>query len=90
MKTKMFTVYDSKAQAYMMPFFMNSRGEALRAWQDLCNDEKTQFGKHPEDFTLFEIGEYDQETGKITQTTAFISLGTALEFKKQKNLGPNV
>lgn len=82
MMLKIFTTYDSKAEAYLQPFFLPSRGEAIRAWQDVVNDQKTQFNKYPEDFTLFELGEFDSRSGTITTNTK-ISLGNAIEFKKQ-------
>lgn len=81
--SKMFSVYDSKVGTYLRPFTMLTKGEATRAWSDLVNDEKTQFAKHPEDYTLFELGEWDDEKGIVINHPAPISLGTALEFKKQ-------
>lgn len=80
MKLKIYSVYDAKLEAYMQPFFMQTRGQALRAFTDTCNDTNTQFSKHPEDFTLFELGEYDDESGLFTNLEAKISLGTALEL----------
>jgi len=82
MKVKIFTTYDSKAEAYLQPFFMRSRGEALRGWETICNDPNSQFHKHPSDFTLFEIGEYDEQTGTIETYPAKCALGLALEFVK--------
>lgn len=82
MKLKVFTVYDSKIEAYMQPFYMQSKGQAIRAWSDTIQDEKTQFNKHPEDFTLFEIADYDEKSGKFENYLAPISLGTALELKQ--------
>lgn len=78
---KVYAVFDSAVGAYMQPFFMQSKGAALRAWLEAANDEKTQFHKHPGDFTLFELGEYDELTGTFTNHTAKMSLGTALEHK---------
>lgn len=80
MKLKIFAVYDSAVGAYMQPFFMQSKGQAIRAWQDTINDSKTQFHAHPSDFTLFELGEYDDENGTFTNLPAKLSLGTALEL----------
>jgi len=82
MKLKLFTVYDSKIGAFAQPFFMQSKGQALRSWMDVVNDKSTQFCKHPEDFTLFEIAEYDDSNGKFENLPAPISLGTALEVHK--------
>lgn len=90
MTLKIFTAYDSKVEAYLQPFFMRSRGEALRAWTELANNPEHLFAKHPADYTLFEVGEYDDTTGKLTPLTAYINLGTALEFKRLTDDTKNV
>lgn len=76
---KIFTVYDSKSEAYLQPFFMQSKGAAVRAFSDLANDKAHTFGKHPEDYVLFEIGSYDEFTAAIV-SHAPVSLGVAVEF----------
>lgn len=81
MKLKIFTIYDSKATAYLQPFFMATTGQAIRAFTDATNDSKTQFYAHPEDFTLFEVGLYDDTTARSTNLGTIKSLGTALELK---------
>lgn len=82
MLLKMFCVFDSKIGAYMQPFFLRSKGEALRSFTEAVNDPKTSFFKHPGDYTLFEIGEYSEETGKCVSYAVLQSLGTAIEFLK--------
>ena len=82
MTLKAFAIYDSKAELYLQPFFMRSRGEALRAWTDSVNDEKAPFHRYPADYTLFEIGTYDESSGKMTAITNQ-SLGNAVEFKTE-------
>lgn len=77
---KVYTVYDSKAEAYLNPFHMNTNGEALRAWKAAVKDPQTNFNKFPSDFTLFEIGTYDSNTGSYEMFPAKVSLGTALEW----------
>nr|UXQ88150.1 MAG: nonstructural protein [Microvirus sp.] len=67
MKHNIFAVYDSKGQSYTTPFFDHAPGRALRTFADCCNDDGHQFGKHPSDYTLFDLGQYDDETGTITQ-----------------------
>lgn len=88
MVQKIFNVYDCKAEHYNNPFFLRTRGEALRGFQEVCNDPQSQISKYPADFTLFEIGEYDQVTGKISLHVAPVSLGTGVEFKKASNSIP--
>jgi len=77
---KMFTVYDSKAEAYMQPFFAKSTGEALRSFSDTCQDKNHIFAKHPEDFTLFELGTWDEQTSDFVIYESKKSLGIALEY----------
>ena len=84
-KLKVFAVRDSKAEAYMNPFFMRSRGEALRAFVSGVNDPQTQLCKFPADFTLFEIGEFDEESGDLVMLpTGKVSLGLALSSSKRR------
>jgi len=82
---KIFTVYDSKTELFMQPFFMPTTGQALRSFEDTCNDESTLFAKHPADFTLFEIGTYDDTNCAIVKHDAMVNLGTALEYVQKQN-----
>lgn len=82
MKMFIYCVYDSKAEAYMQPFFMQTKGQAIRGFDDVCNDASTQFYKHPADFTLFELGSFDDSNGHIETYLAPVAIGNALEFKK--------
>lgn len=61
-----FTVHDSKAQAYLPPFNLPTKEMAVRTFSDTVNDSKHPFGKHPADYTLFHIGTFDDDTGLIT------------------------
>lgn len=82
MKLKMYSVYDSKALVYGQPMFISAVGSALRSFADLCNDPQSLVCKHPTDFVLFEIGEYDDSTGVVTPTMPFVNLGMASDFKR--------
>lgn len=82
MKTKAFAVYDSKVKAFMSPHFASAAGHAIRSFEAAANDEKTTLCTHPEDFTLFEVGEYDDQNGTFENLKTPISLGTALQYKK--------
>lgn len=65
MKQRMFSIFDVKARAYLPPFFMPERGMAVRVFGDCVNDASHQFGKHPEDYTLFELAVFDDSAGTI-------------------------
>lgn len=84
MTQKYYTVYDSKAEAYLPPFLAPNTGVATRMFTDVCNDPKHEFNKHAEDYTLFEIGEFDSLSGCLVSYEAKKSLGLAKEFVKNE------
>jgi hypothetical protein len=81
---KMYSVYDSKAQAYQRPFIMRNSGEALRAFGTWANDPKGMLCTHAEDFVLYEIAEFDENTGNVLPHKNHSSLGKAIEYKRQE------
>lgn len=85
MNLKMFSVYDSKIEAYMAPIFCRTNGEALRRFEATAAQEDHDFNLHAADFTLMAVGEWDDEKGIITNYEANISLANALEFRNQLN-----
>jgi len=82
MKLKAISVFDSKAQLHSTPQFVRTKADALRSWEQACNAPESIYFKHPEDFTLLEIGEYDESSGVMTTHTTQVPLGRALEFKR--------
>lgn len=77
---RVYAVFDSKVEAFMTPFFVRTRGEALRAFQDSVNQENSSFRMHPADFTLFELGDWDELHGQFTLLKTPYSLGLAQDF----------
>ena len=83
MISRIFVVYDSKAEAYLQPHFAPTVGLAMRSWEVAVNSSDTQFGKFPADFTLFEIGTYDDLTGTLVMHQSKVNLGLALDVLKK-------
>ena len=79
MQQKLFTVYDEKAESYLPPFFVPTTGLATRAFTDCVNSADHQFGKHPHDYTLFYLGEFDQDKASFSLVSAK-SLGNGVEY----------
>lgn len=77
---KVFSFYDAKAEAYMSPFMMHKRGEAIRAFSDAANDPKSFISSHPEDYFLYEIATFDNATGVYVSLDNKVSVGCALDF----------
>lgn len=76
-----YSVYDSKAEAYMQPIFYKTEGEALRAFSNACNLPEHPFHANAEDFTLFHIGDFDDSTGLMAPFTTPKPLRKAIEMK---------
>lgn len=78
---KIFSVYDCKAEAYMLPIFQQSRGVAIRSFGAAAADEKHDFSRFAEDYTLFELGEFSESDASFKLHSTPISLGKASELK---------
>ena len=67
MKKVDYAVFDRKAEMYSQPFLEIKDGTAIRAVQDIViNNKDHPFAKHPSDFSLHRLGEFDESTGVIT------------------------
>jgi len=83
MKFGIFAIYDTKAAAHLPPFFLPTRGLAIRAFTDCVNDSTHQFSKHPEDYTLFLVGNFDDVSGEIDMPNVRENLGHGSQFVVQ-------
>lgn len=91
MKHKIFNVYDSKSEAWGTPLFFDCRANALRSLSEAVNKltDDNQIAKYPADFTFFEIGEYDRDSGLISVYETKVNLGLAIEYKKAELVPQN-
>ncbi len=78
MKLCMYAIYDIKAEAYLTPFFSPNAQLALRMFMQAGADTNSNIHQYPADFTLFEIGEFEQDHGTLTAHQALLNMGTAL------------
>lgn len=76
---KIFTVYDVKVGAYLNPMILRSAGEAMRAFGAACNQQDHDFHKYAEDYTLFELGEWNEADATITLHRVPLPLMKAIE-----------
>jgi hypothetical protein len=61
---KMFSLWDSKAEAYSNPQYFRTEGEAIRSAAKAANAEG-EIGENPGDFVLFEVGSFDWSSGVV-------------------------
>ena len=82
MKLQAYTIYDVASGTYMRPFYSEADGQAIRGFKDIATDKDHEVGKHPEDYTLYRIGDFNTTTGKMTGED-LEKLATGLEMVAQ-------
>lgn len=65
MMLNMYSIRDAKAEIFGPPFFKVTHGEVERDFRHLVNDEKSKIHLDPEDYDLYHMGRYDDNTGKF-------------------------
>ena len=61
----LFTIKDVKAQVYMDPFTQVNEQTAQRTILDSISDPNHPFAKHPEDYSLYYLGTYNDQNGQF-------------------------
>ncbi len=74
-----FTIYDTKTESFSNPFFAPTQGAAIRIFSDSASDPATLLNKHPQDFQLYEIGSWNDNTAELLGTKRH-PLGTADQY----------
>lgn len=85
---KVYSVLDEKTTAFTQPFHARTRGEAIRMFQQAINNgaKDNMFHKHSSDYTLFELGEWDDNQGTYTMAETKVNLGLATQYKNQEDI----
>jgi len=88
MELKAFTIRDSKAECFNTPFFQKSHGEAERSFREIANDQKSMISKYPEDYDLYYLGTYNDQTGLIDPlvTPQHVAKAIAVKTQSEGNL----
>ncbi len=80
---KVFSIYDSKADGFLQPFFAENTAVAIRSFTRAANDQASDFHRYAGDYTLFEIGEWNRTRGDWLQYEAKVNLGLAEQYISQ-------
>lgn len=78
-----FSVYDSKVEVFMAPWNAVNKGQAIRTFSDLVNDSNHPWSKHIEDYSLFELGTFDDSCAKFELLKAPERVALAIELKHE-------
>ena len=68
---KIVAIRDRVADAFSVPSFVTNIGQAVRQFGDEVRrpgseDRPNQLNAHSEDFDLYQLGDYNDDTGEIT------------------------
>lgn len=76
-------IRDRQLDAYGRPAHVATKGQAIRGFSDEINraDPNNEMNKHPEDFDLYYLGTFNDQTGITTN---------APEGPEQISIGKNV
>lgn len=66
MKLKAYSVFDEKADVWTQPFFQLNEATAQRVMANAVNSEGHNFNMNPEDYSLYCVGEWNDDTGVFT------------------------
>ena len=66
MRQSIYSVYDSKIDAYGTPFFSPNHSVALRSFLQAKLDPNTSIHHFPDDFRLYCLGEFDDASGLVS------------------------
>lgn len=80
MKMYVCSIYDQAAKAFSRPMFVAQVGMAIRAFQDEVNNVKSPMHAHPDQYVLFEIGTFDDNSGKFESIDP-LSHGNGVMYK---------
>lgn len=82
MKLKIYAIKDIKAKKFCAPYYAPNDELSKRMLHNTVNTEAEDnfLNKYTEDYQLFRLGEFEEETGEIKSDVEF--LVNAIEYKK--------
>lgn len=78
-------VFDRATQAYGAPFVVPALGHAMRSFTAEVNREHAEnmLYNHKEDFELWELGEFDEESGDIKPMLQLMTRAQDVAIRKE-------
>lgn len=82
--TRLFTVKDQVSNTYIKPFALPTKRDAIDGFRRVVNEEESPYNKHPQDYFLYELGSFDERTGKIEILPESIMIAPAVDLLTKK------
>lgn len=84
MNMRLYCIYDTKAENAGTLVPCNTDAEARRQFGILVADKGTIYGRHPEDFILCYVGDWDSANMILTPAVG-ATIAKGIEFIKENN-----
>lgn len=82
MQWLLISIKDQAIDAFQPPHSVRAKGEAIRNFMDAVNDPQNKtLHAHPEQFSLYQVGHFDDHTGNLTNGVQPELLAQALDLK---------
>lgn len=81
MKMGIYSIFDIKAAAYHVPFVAANDAVAVRLFKRACNQEGDNFHAFAADYTIFQIGSFDDQTAAVEPNGALLPLANGLQMQ---------
>lgn len=75
--------YDKKAKRYGAPFQFESAEDAIRAFGDALRQADTPMARHPEDYQMLHLADYDFVHGVMVGVVDRVVLCDGLDFRSE-------
>lgn len=74
MMLRVYSVFDRKALSYANPFYAVNDASAVRIVSDAAGDDQTSLSRHPNDYVVYCIGEYNTDKGELVPYSPLVHL----------------
>lgn len=81
MKINLYSIKDTK-MGFQQVFCLPNNASAIRWFGDTVTNKDHPMNKHPEDYQLFSIGTFDDQTGEITSKVDFLENASSFTSPK--------
>lgn len=78
--SKVYSIFDDKAQVFNLPFYCSNDAMAIRAFADAINNSGRLESRFPEDFRLYCLGDFDEEKGVVVNGDMPVFLANGLSL----------
>lgn len=84
MTKTMFSVKDNKSGLFFNPQVNVHRANVIRGLQQELKNPESVISQYPEDYTLYELGQFNDETGEVISKTSPEMVINCVDLKEVK------